>query len=440
MKKGNATLVLLALLAFTAIAWVGVVKGQVEDKAAYKEYMEQAASCEEKEIYIDALENYQNALKLDNNNYDIVMKIADMYYKLGDYSGFISSCDQAIQISSNKAEPYLKKAEYYMSKAQYTDAIDVVNTAKKAVKNNEAISQLAIELSTKCIEKYVSFTSISDWHVQGTTNYVAVEENGKWGMTLKDGTRKIKLTFDYVGAYDEATGVIPCSFNGQYYYIDIKGNKKLIGDNEYQYLGSFGNDLAPAQKNNVYGYINTKFDEKKFEFEYAGAFVNDVAAVKKDGKWALMDSDLKNITGFDYDEILLDSNGFCAEYEVIIARKGDKYLFLNLKGKQIGSSTFDGASIPASKDGLIAVKQGDKWGFVDRDGKVVIEAKYQCAKSFSMGLAPVESNDRWGYINTDAKVVIEQKYFDAGVFSSDGSAPVKNVSAWNFLVLCEYDK
>ena len=56
-----------------------------------------------------------------------------------------------------------------------------------------------------------------------------------------------------------------------------------------------------------------------------------------------------------------------------------------------------------------------------------------------MGMAPIKVEDRWGYINTDGKVVVETKYFDAGVFSQDGSAPVKNASTWNFIVLCEYD-
>lgn len=439
MKKGKATLVFIALIVFTAIAWMGTFKGQIENTTAYNDYLKKAASYEEKGIYIDALENYEKALKLNSKEYDIVLKIADMYYELGDINGFITTCDKAISMSPKDPVSYVKKANYYISKAKYTEAIKVINSAPNAIKDNEEINNLKVELSTKCIDKYVSFTTISDWHVQDDVNYVAVEENGKWGMTLKDGTRKIRLTFEYLGAYDSDTGVIPCCLEGNYYYIDLKGNKKLIGDNTYQFLGSFGCGLAPAQRDGKYGYIDTDFNEKKFEYEYAGAFANDIAAVKKDGKWALINTKLETITGFDYDEIIVDSNGFCSVYDVIIARQGDKYLFLDHKGGTIGKETFDGASIAASNDSYIAIKKGDLWGFANTKGEIVIEPIYEGAKSFSMGMAPVEVEDRWGYINIEGKLVIETKYFEAGVFSEDGAAPVKDSSVWDFIVLCEYD-
>lgn len=227
--------------------------------------------------------------------------------------------------------------------------------------------------------------------------------------------------------------------SANYYYIDLKGNKKLIGDNTYQFLGSFGCGLAPAQRDGKYGYIDTDFNEKKFEYEYAGAFANDIAAVKKDGKWALINTELETITDFDYDEIIVDSNGFCSVYDVIIARQGDKYLFLDHKGRTIGKETFDGASIAASNDSYIAIKKGDLWGFANTKGEIVIEPIYEGAKSFSMGMAPVKVEDRWGYINIEGKLVIETKYFEAGVFSEDGAAPVKDSSVWDLIVLCEYD-
>lgn len=439
MKKGNAFLVLVVLIGLTVVTWFGVIKSQAEDRAAYAEYMEQAISFEEKGIYVDALTNYKDALDLDPNNIDIALKVADLYYLLGDYSGFISASDNAISIDSSNPVPYINKAQYYMSKSQFTEAIKVVKAAKKTIGGNSEITELATELSTKCVEKYVSFNSISDWHVQGKTNYVAVEENNRWGMTLKDGSRKIRLVYDYLGAYDQESGVIPCSLENQYYYIDLNGNKKLVGDNQYQFLGSFGDGLAPAQRDNQFGYIDVQFNEHNFEFSYAGAFANGVAAVKRNGKWALIDTDFNYITGYDYDEILMDSNGYCSVWNFIVARQGDKYIFIDHEGKTVSRQSFDEAAILASNDSYIAVKQGDEWGFADQEGNIVIEPQYQNAKSFSMGLAPIELDDRWGYIDTEGSIVIETKYFDAGVFSEDGSAPVKNSYAWNFLVLCEYD-
>jgi len=439
MKKKNAALALVALIAFAAIAWMGTVKGHAENFAAYEECLEKAANFEAKGIYIDALDNYEQALELNPKEYTLVLKIADMYYQLGDIEGFLATCDKAIGMNPEDPTPYVNKTNYYMDKTQYTEAIKVLNSAARVIENNEEMDNLRKELSTRCIEKYVSFTTIGDWHVQGETNYVAVEDNGKWGMTLKDGTRKIRLSYEYVGAYDAETGVIPCCYEGAYYYMDLQGNRKLIPDHAYQTLGAFGCGLAPAQRNGKYGYIDVDFNEKNFEYEYAGAFANDVAAVKKNGKWALINSGLELITDFIYDEILVDSNGFCSLYDVIVACRNGKYVFIDHAGNAIGSGYFDGAALPASNDSYIAVKKGEKWGFADQTGSIAIEPQYEGAKSFSMGVAPVEIQDRWGYINTEKELVIETKYFDAGVFSQDGSAAVKNYTVWNFIVLCEYD-
>jgi len=40
---------------------------------------------------------------------------------------------------------------------------------------------------------------------------------------------------------------------------------------------------------------------------------------------------------------------------------------------------------------LIAFKNNNKWGFVNEEGKIVIEPQYDNAKSFSYGLAAVFS-------------------------------------------------
>lgn len=438
MKKRKAGLVFIVLVVFIAVSWYRVIQNHNADELQYQECISAAESFEEKGIYVDALNLYKEILKRNPDNYEIVMKKADMYYKMGDEYGFINTCDEAISIDKTNLEAYIKKAEYYIDKMQYTEALKIVDEAG-LLKSDERIEQLKLDLSSKYVEKYGFFSEINDWHVSGDVNYVAVKENSSWGMVLKDGTRQIHSKFDYLGAYDENTKVIPCCEAGIYYYIDESGNKKLVGDNEYQYLGSFGSGFAPAQRNNLFGYIDTDFNELHFEYEYAGAFANNIAAVKKAGKWALIDRKFNKLTEFEYDEILMDSNGYCSMYEVIIARKNGKYIFVNHKGEQIGSNEFDAAGLAASDDGYIAVKIGGSWGYSDNKGNIVIKAQYDNAKSFSLGLAPVMVDDMWGYINTSGELVIEAKYSDAKVFSKDGSAPVKNYDIWSFIVLCRYD-
>lgn len=67
-------------------------------------------------------------------------------------------------------------------------------------------------------------------------------------------------------------------------------------------------------------------------------------------------------------------------------------------------------------EGLAVVVLNDKWGFIDKTGRMVIEPKYEDARPFSEGLAAIELNDKWGYIDKTGKMVIEPKYYYAGVF------------------------
>jgi hypothetical protein len=39
---------------------------------------------------------------------------------------------------------------------------------------------------------------------------------------------------------------------------------------------------------------------------------------------------------------------------------------------------------------------GDKFGYIDQTGQVVIEPAYSNAYWFQEGLAPVEKNEKWG--------------------------------------------
>ena len=43
----------------------------------------------------------------------------------------------------------------------------------------------------------------------------------------------------------------------------------------------------------------------------------------------------------------------------------------------------------------------DKWGYIDRNGQMVIAPIYELARGFNIGLAPVRLNGKWGYIHSD---------------------------------------
>lgn len=78
------------------------------------------------------------------------------------------------------------------------------------------------------------------------------------------------------------------------------------------------------------------------------------------------------------------------------------------------------------KDGLLPVKQGGEWGYINNKDKFIIEPQYISCTIFSEGLAAVQTEyGKWGYINKKGNFVIEPfECHTAGVFK-DGMAAVK---------------
>lgn len=66
----------------------------------------------------------------------------------------------------------------------------------------------------------------------------------------------------------------------------------------------------------------------------------------------------------------------------------------------------------------------EKWGYIDKNGKMVIKPEYDKAERFSEGLAAVAINGKWGYIDKLGKFVLEPRFNEAMAFN-EGLAFVK---------------
>ena len=73
---------------------------------------------------------------------------------------------------------------------------------------------------------------------------------------------------------------------------------------------------------------------------------------------------------------------------------------------------FDTSSLIAQSDtnSLIPFRKGDKWGFCDKDKKIIIDVKYDFVRLFCEGIALVTLNDKRGFIDTTGKEITPLKY------------------------------
>ncbi len=116
-----------------------------------------------------------------------------------------------------------------------------------------------------------------------------------------------------------------------------------------------------------------------------------------------------------YNELIVDClyDEIFSYDEVFIVRSGkftkkDVFKLLNINGEPVIDIEFQ--CILKYSYGLAAFKISNKWGFIDKKGKVIVEPIYQDAQTFEHGYASVKINGCWGAINTDGDMVVEPIY------------------------------
>jgi hypothetical protein len=103
-------------------------------------------------------------------------------------------------------------------------------------------------------------------------------------------------------------------------------------------------------------------------------------------------------------------------------RTDNKIGFINTEGREIIEAHYNWAYDFHSVRAV--VYNVDKWGFIDTTGKLIIPFIYDQVRNYSLAVGAIGQNtnkDRWGIINTSGKYILEPTYDELYVFK-DGLA------------------
>ena len=428
MKKILVPVIILLLV----LGWGNIIGGNASKHKKYNEYMAKAKALDEKEIYIDALDQYKNALEFTENKFQVEEAILDDYLNLKKYNDFEKQGSMILENYNYPRDITKKIVDYYIDRKQSANALKVVNAYLERQPKDDDFLELQGKLRGIYTEVYFAGASIDEYY----NGFYVFTDDEKKGLMKSDGSEKIKATYDEISPYGKEPNYAAVCEGSAWYYVDKNGYKKLVPDFKVDSLGVFGNKLAPYKTAESYSYID-EYANKATEltYDFAGGFANKRAAVKKDGKWAVIKNDFSQVTDFIYDDVLVDDFGFATSQNVYIAKLDGKYHIFDLDGNMIGSEGFDEAKAFMSDDAT-AVKVGDKWGFANKNGEIELMTEYKDAKPFANGFAAVYDGKNWGYINKNATVVIDFEFNEAGCFNSSGVASVRK-GTWKFIKLVE---
>ena len=297
---------------------------------------------------------------------------------------------------------------------------------------------------------YSKIEKIEDDYKNG---YIVINQEGKYGIIGFDKSVTLECN------YEEIKGIYSANYfvvknNGKYIIIDKEGNTVL--ENAFDDVIDISGDYIIAKKGEKVGVLD-KTGQTKINFEYdeiRGTNTNNFIA-KKNEKYGIVNVNGEEKLAFEAIDISHVSTGdfFIADYlenEKLVSKvidskfetkitgivseineeKGylriftdDNYKYYNFKFEEKQSSTF------LTTNTLFLSKKDGKYGFVDKEGTVVVDYIYDDAtEQNASGYAAIKKDGVWGAIDAKGKVIVEPEY------NLDNNTKIDFISTWH---LCE---
>lgn len=436
---------IIAVLVAGVATLVSTLSGYMNTEEQYMAYLSKARHNAEREIPYTSYQNYRRAMAIKNEDESIYLEFVAQAELLGE-DFYMNALTGYVQQFPMSATAYDMLCQYYYDMGSYST---VITTALEAREKGVATTNVR-DLYIECCHMLRTIQSEMEEAQTFLGNTALAKKGGLYGYVSDAGLFEIAPMFE--GGSSMMNGNAAVNDGEEWYMMNSQGFKVARTSIPVDEMSFLSGGWIRFKLNGKYGYMDANLNvPETVPYDYAGNFKNGVAAVKKGDKWALVSNTVKEIndkwtqdtsysmmiTGYDFDDVLLDEYDACINGGVIFAKLGGKYYMFDAEGRQISSQGFDEA-YPFMGTQPAAVRIGDKWGFVNTSGEIVIEPKYEGAKSFSIGLGAVKENGTWGYINSNGEYRIESQYEDCKPFAANGIAAVYVEGFWQYVKLLAY--
>ncbi len=413
--------IILLFAVLLGLSWYTAISDMVNRPKNAKAHIQKALELEEKEIYVDAAAEYEQALEYVPDDADVRIKMAKAYLNSGNSNKFTSVCEETAESYPEQTEALDILIDYYLENGYEDQAVKYLEGFVKAYPNHENAKEWFAKLKGSYTELYCNYEEMGEI----VNDSMVVMEDGLYGITDAKGQEIIACQYREIHPFSEDGFALAKKEDGSYVYIDKDGQIRKAPDAVYKEPGMLGAERAVACEDGKYGYLDADMEPVgKFTWDGLTGISGNTGAGKKDEKWVLVNIDGEAKGDKKYSDIIVDDNGFCANQKCIFVKEKKGYYLINPKEKKIGKLTFDGAKA-FTKDGYAAVCRDGKWGYIDTEGELVIDYTYEDAESFQNGLAAVFTDGKWGYIDTEGNLIITPRFCKATHFSKAGTASVQ---------------
>lgn len=277
--------------------------------------------------------------------------------------------------------------------------------------------------------------------------------NKKEGLITETGIVLVEPQFDDIEKFKDNIAIV--KKNKKFGFIDKSG--KTLCEPKYDDIEKFSDGLAKIKSGLMFGIIKNDGSvliEPRFKIieNFIGYYANvSVDKYTNQPRWGLIDKTGKVIfepiyafpLKFNSQNLSIANNvdGDVGTYLIVkidgtilldnllyasmdnqncyIKNKSNKWLICDFNGKPI-SKEFDEFAFSGkggfNDKGFIAAKEGNKWGFIDPKGNIIIPFKFDKISSmnFNQDYCAVMIGDKWGYIDRKGEFLKEPSFQEAG--------------------------
>ena len=223
------------------------------------------------------------------------------------------------------------------------------------------------------------------------------KKNNKSELIKKSGETVLK-DFDSIKSINDENIIV--KKDGKYGIKNTSG-KELVPA-KYQDLEYTFSNYYIAKKDGKYGIIDTA-NKQMLKFEYENISYRDVATFFEaeksgDSNTIVIDSDFKEKVKGYISEVNIEKGYFRI-------RVDGEYKYYNFKFEEKEAKDI------LTDNNLFLSKKDNKYGYVDKDGNVVVDYIYDDAREQNeYGFIAVKKGSLWGCLDKEGKTIVEPKY------------------------------
>ena len=228
MKKG----LILVFCLLLGLSWYTTISDIVNKPKEFQKHLDSAASYMEKEIYVDAIKEYESALEYEPNHMDTSLKLADAYLKIHEDYKFEDICTNLAEVYQDSEIPLDTLMNYYMEDERELSALKYVKDFLKKYPENTGANKWMKKLEGSYEFLYCYYDSMEEIVFD---NFV-VSQEGMYGVVDETGENILDPIYEEANPFSENELAL-VKFEGKYRYVDKDGLTRLVPDQSYEMVG-----------------------------------------------------------------------------------------------------------------------------------------------------------------------------------------------------------